>query len=164
MSLLDDLYQRGYREAQERCTEHFQDMLEPIMADGQIIPPPPLTEDLIFQASAPIEDDGWGGWLTADDHSWEVLNCEPFTEEWDERSKAYVDGAERGANDWVSLQLIELDARTVETAVRAESPETAVMPREIMVDWLEDRDDPRAVQLRIALNPPDLTLPEEELS
>lgn len=145
MPLLDDIFQRGYRDAQNTCNEYLQSEEMP------------LTEDLVYQIADPSEDGGWGEWLYVDDTGISVLGCEPYSPEWEERLAAYVNGAKRGADDWVALQLIELDAREVETAVRAESPETAVMPREIMADWLEDRDDPRAEKLRIAPNPPPLS-------
>lgn len=154
MALLDDIYARGYHEARAQCTADLASILAARDENGEQFPPP--TEETIEDIARPDEDGGWGGFLTADDHSWEVLNCEPFTDEWRERSDAYGAGAEQGAADWVHLQIIELDARTVETSVRAESPETETMPREIMADWLDDRDDLRAAILRHAITPPDL--------
>jgi hypothetical protein len=152
MTFLEELSARGYRESQEQCAEHLAVMLAPVPGDdGQLGEARPLTEDAIEQAADPDEDGGWGGWLTADDNSRRVLDCEPFTAEWETRSAAYVEGAHRGAADWVEVQFAELEARKAEAAVRVESPETKEMPREILADWLDDRDDPRAGVLRAAL-------------
>lgn len=155
MALLDDIFQRGYREAQEECAQHLALLIryEGLDPSGdEVEREHPLTEEVIEQAADPDEDGGWGGWLTDDDYSREALGCDPFTEEWNERNRAYVRGAEQGADDWVQAQLNEMEAREVEAAVRTEWPETLLMPREIMADWLEDRDDSRAATLRTAMN------------
>ncbi|MBM3980426.1 MAG: hypothetical protein FJ304_09085 [Planctomycetes bacterium] len=127
MANLEEMTLRGYRDAQEQCAQ-----------------------------TEPDEPEGWGGFLSADDHSREILNCEPYSPEWETRHAASVHGTEHGAAQWVEIQLADPDAQAVEAAVRLESPETVTMPRGIMADWLEDRDDARARTLRHAVAPPDL--------
>ncbi|MBM3979105.1 MAG: hypothetical protein FJ304_02250 [Planctomycetes bacterium] len=89
MTYLEEITLRSYRDAQEHCAEALDGMIGPpevVFADGPWVSPA-LTDDLIFQCAEPGEPEGWGWFLSAEDHSHELLNCEPFSAEWEPRPR-----------------------------------------------------------------------------
>lgn len=105
--------QAGERHAREWCGQTLTRLRRPHPAaapDGTPAPPRPLTEEVIDEASEPPDGEGWDGHLTADDHSREVLGCDPYSPEWEERRAAFLEGAERGAREWHHEMTIEFEA------------------------------------------------------